>query len=113
MASVCVDGSAAEARISDGLTMSQEGVLLTDAVAVASDEPAGFFFVAGELDGDMWELPGDTGVWVTNDLESGEVFAVNGVAREFSGFPVASEIDPLLSDANPAAQQAVFCSEFG
>lgn len=107
-AQLCTDASGAAATIAEGLTVP--GLVLIDAVAVAEDA-VGYYFVAGELDGDGWEQRGDVAVWATDGLAGGDVYAVSAAAKEFSSFADAAGVDAALTMEHPAALQAELCAE--
>ena len=62
------------------------GMTVDKAGAVKSTEHQKAYYVAIRFHG-----PGvddETGVWATNDLDSGSIFSVDGFAKEFSDFPM-------------------------
>lgn len=107
------------AGIGEGLTV-QGGGSLRNGKAVQSADPEGFL-IAADIQGPGLEGPNDIGVWAVNGqlsaAESGLVFAVDGIAREFSEWgAAAAEGSPAanLRDAfrdSPAHEQARDCAE--
>jgi hypothetical protein len=84
------------AAISQGLTVSGGG--LGAGYVVKSNDFSKVWMVAAEINGPGMEGAGDIGVWATNDPSGGGmIFAVDGMAKEFSDWADGSTTDAKLS----------------
>lgn len=83
--------------IADGLTTRGTGTL-RDAWAVKSDDPEGYL-ISADIQAPGLEGEGDVATWSRSgaDLNSGLIFAVDSVAREFSEWGAA------INEGSPAA----------
>ena len=109
----CEDAALIAAEgISFGLTVSGGGSL-RDAMAVKSNDYVNAFFIAAEIDGPGLEGEGDIGVWVSNSLEpgGGVIYAVDGMANEFTDWGDGRRIDAAFSASDDGAQEAKKCVE--
>jgi hypothetical protein len=97
--------------IEEGLTV-QGGGTLRNARAVKSEDFNNVYMVAAELQGAGLEGADDIGVWATNGLQAGEglIFAVDAVAKEFSGWGDADRTDAQITQAADGAQEAADCA---
>jgi hypothetical protein len=88
--------------IAEGLTTDGEGTL-RDAQAVRSDDFDNVWMVAAELDAPGLEADGDIGVWsvgggVESIADASGIFAVDGIAKEFSDWGADTDDAPSISD---------------
>lgn len=100
------------ANIAQGLTVSGGGSL--DAVtarAVRSTDYDQVFFIAAEIDGTGMESAGEIGVWASNSLEPGQglIFAVDGLATEFSDWGDGASTDAQMTIVSAGAQESKDC----
>jgi len=104
----CAPALAAARRIEGGLTVDGGGSL-SNAQAVRSGDFDSVWFVAAEIDGPGLEERGEIGVWATNDLTDGLIFAVDSLAKEFSDWGDGDSTAAQFSMANDGAEQARDC----
>ena len=107
----CEDASTiASEGIAFGLTVSGGGTL-RDAQAVKSDDFENVYFIAAEIDGPGMEGNGDIGLWASNSLEPGGglIFAVNGLAKEFSDWGHGDTTDAQITMFDEGADEAKEC----
>ena len=98
------------AAISQGLTVSGGGTLRSGYV-VKSNDFAKVWMVAAEIDGSGMEKSGDVGVWATNDPNgAGMIFAVDGMAKEFSDWGDGSKTDAQFSLSDDGISVAKACA---
>ena len=96
--------------ITSGLTVDKGQ--LRNGVVVRSNDFESVFFIAAELDAPGLEGAGDIGVWASNraDGSEGTIFAVDGIANEFSEWPDGRRTDAEMSIANDGADEARSCA---
>lgn len=95
-------------NIAEGLTVSGGGSL-RDGWAVRSEDFEQVYFVAAEMDGSGMEGDGEVGLWATNDLAGGLIFAVNSMAEEFSDWGSGGGTDAELTTSDDGADEALDC----
>lgn len=79
--------------IADGLTVTGGGSLRRVRAVASPDEP-GIWYVAADIQGPGLEGGNDIGTWVVGGLDpatAGPIVAIDGMAREFSEWGVATE----------------------
>lgn len=100
------------AAIAQGLTVDGGGTLdASTARAVRSADFERVYFIAAEIDGPGMEAAGEVGVWASNRLEPGAglVFAVDGLAHEFSDWGDGGATDARLTLESAGAREAAGC----
>jgi hypothetical protein len=112
----CLDVSVEKINsIETGLTVDT-GVFLNHetAQAVKSNDFSKVFFIAAEVDGPEMEGNGQIGIWASNDLDDdkGLIFAVGGLAVNFSEWGDGSKTDAHLSLNNDGAEDAEECVRY-
>ncbi len=96
--------------LADSLTV-QGGGSISATAAVRSEDFDNIYFISAEIDGPGMEGTGDVGVWSSNRLEGGQgmIFAVNGIANEFSVFPSGPDSSANITMSDDGAQEAASC----
>ena len=96
--------------IAEGLTVSGGGTL-REGYAVKSNDFAKVYMVAADIQGTGMEGDAEIGVWATNSLDgSGSIFAVDGLAKEFSDWGDADTIDANITESSDGVSQAKECA---
>jgi hypothetical protein len=99
--------------ISQGLTV-QGGGTLQAGYTVKSADYEKVWMVAAEINGAGMDGVGDVGLWATNDLNgAGMIFAVDGMANEFSDWADGRATDAQLSISDDGASEAKECTSGG
>lgn len=94
--------------IASDLSVSGGGSLRA-AQAVRSGDHNRLWFIAADIQGPGMEGKGEIGVWATNDLNGpGLIFAVDGLAREFTTWGTAG--DPLFSLTDDGVRESEACT---
>jgi hypothetical protein len=81
--------------IAEGLTVTGGGTL-RGGYAVKSKDFSKVYMVAADIQGTGMEGNSEVGVWATNSLDgTGLIFAVDGLAKEFSDWDMAIQPTPI------------------
>lgn len=110
-ASRCAAAPAAlVAAISTGLDIVGGGSL-RNVYAVKSADFEKVWFVSGDLEGSGLEGADDVATWVTNDLSGGGglIYAVGGMATQFSDWGDGGQTDAAFSLSDDGAQASADC----
>lgn len=97
------------AAIAAGLTVDGGGDL-RNGWTVRSSDFEKVYFVAAEITGAG--MNGTVGLWATNDpAGAGMIFAVDGLANEFSDWADGRKTDAAFSTFNDGAREAIDCAK--
>lgn len=98
-------------QISVGLTVTGGGTLRA-VRAVRSSDFERAYFVSAEIQGDGLEGDDEIATWATNRLDgTGLVYAVDGVASEFSDWGEGGQTDAGFSLSDDGADESRACVE--
>jgi hypothetical protein len=96
--------------IAEGLTVTGGGTL-RNGYAVKSDDFSKVYMVAADIQGVGMESDGEVGVWATNSLDgSGLIFAVDGLAKEFSDWVHGDTTDANITQSSDGVSEAKNCA---
>lgn len=96
--------------IAEGLTVSGSGTL-RNGYAVKSKDFSRVYMVAADIQGVGMEGEGEVGVWATNSLDgTGLIFAVDGLAKEFSDWGHGDETDANITQSSDGVSEAKECA---
>lgn len=103
----CVDAPAALLdRIATG-ALDGTGMKPVTGKAYLSPDYSKVYFVAVRFS--ATGIDDQTGVWATNDLDSGTTMSVDGIAKNFTNWPDASKTGAKIEVTDPAVAVAVGC----
>ena len=95
--------------IAKGLTVTGGGTL-RNGYAVKSDDFSKVYMVAADIQGVGMEGDNEIGVWATNSLDgTGLIFAVDGVAKEFSDWGHGDTTDANITQSSDGVSEAEEC----
>jgi hypothetical protein len=96
--------------IAEGLTVTGGGTL-RNGYAVKSDDFSKVYMVAADIQGAGMEGDNEIGVWATKSLDSaGLIFAVDGVAKEFSDWGHGDTTDAHITQSSDGVSEAEECA---
>jgi hypothetical protein len=96
--------------IAAGLTVDGSGTLC-NGYAVKSDDFSKVYMVAADIQGVGMEGTDEVGVWATNSLDgSGLIFAVDGLAQEFSDWGDGDTTDANITQSSDGVSEAKECA---
>jgi hypothetical protein len=96
--------------IAEGLTVTGSGTL-RNGYAVKSKDFSKVYMVAADIQGAGMEGNGEVGVWATNSLDAtGLIFAVNGLAKEFSEWGHGDTTDANITLSSDGVAEAKECA---
>ena len=96
--------------IAEGLTVTGGGTL-REGYAVKSNDFAKVYMVAADIQGTGMEGDNEIGVWATNSLDgAGLIFAVDGVAKEFSDWGHGDTTDANITLSSDGVDEAKECA---
>jgi ABC-type glycerol-3-phosphate transport system substrate-binding protein len=96
--------------IAEGLTVTGGGTL-RNGYAVKSDDFSKVYMVAADIQGAGMEGDNEIGVWATNSLDgAGLIFAVDGVAKEFSDWGHGDTTDAHITQSSDGVSEAKECT---
>jgi hypothetical protein len=96
--------------IAEGLTVTGSGTL-RNGYAVKSKDFSKVYMVAADIQGAGMEGNGEVGVWATNSLDAtGLIFAVNGLAKEFSDWGHGDTTDANITLSSDGVAEAKECA---
>ena len=96
--------------IAEGLTVTGGGTL-RHGYAVKSDDFSKVYMVAADIQGAGMEGDDEIGVWATNSLDgAGLIFAVDGVAKEFSDWGHGDTTDAHITQSSDGVSEAKKCA---
>jgi hypothetical protein len=96
--------------IAEGLTVTGGGTL-REGYAVKSKDFNQVYMIAADIQGTGMEGNGEIGVWATNSLDgAGGIFAVDGVAKEFSDWGHGDTTDAHITQSSDGVAEAKECA---
>jgi hypothetical protein len=96
--------------IAEGLTVSGSGTL-RNGYAVKSKDFSKVYMVAADIQGVGMEGEGEVAVWATNSVDgTGLIFAVDGLAKEFSDWGHGDETDANITQSSDGVSEAKECA---